>query len=153
MPRFPDNFKQDMAPEDLAELSEFCTYEGKAGDLRHLLGLKIPTARVQDVVYVGERENIWCTRRDGSRWRPWHSMEITEYDAHGNVVLDPQRKPIPKFGPRAMSTASLGALGLTDEKLDALAKEHLGESWEPDRPGDSDKRREMFDRVMAVMHG
>lgn len=150
--RYPDTFKQDIHPEDLKGLSEWCSYEGRAPDLQHLVGVLIPTVRVQDVVYVGERENIICTRKDGSRWRPWHAVEITEYDPEGNEVLDPlPPNPIPVFGSRAMSTASLGALGLTDHKLDLLAQEVLGERWDPDRPGDSDRRREMFDRVFAEL--
>jgi hypothetical protein len=39
---------------------------------------------------------------------------------------------------------------MTDADLDRLARELLGEAWEPDRPGPSAKRRAMFDRVMAA---
>ena len=150
--KYGPNFKQDMPPEALAQLPEWCVYEGDAEDLRHLKGVLIPTADVERLVYVGEREGIWVVEKDGHRSRPWMGIWITEYDAKGNVVTkgygDGTHK-LPKYGPNAMSTADLSALGMTDSELAKAVKDEFGETYEPDRVGPSDRRRKFFDRLMA----
>ena len=158
--RYPDTFTQSIEPDAFDTLPKFCTYEGDAPDLAHLRGLLIPTRDVERLVYVGEREFIWVddpNRGHGlpARWTPWKGVALTERDANGNVIVDGyvNAPPIPTFSDRAMSTAELAEMGMTDAALDRLSREHLGEPWEPDRPGLSDKRRDVFDRVMAALYG
>lgn len=139
---------------DVSVLPRFCCYEGSAPDLQHLRGLVLETATVEELVYVGEREAIVVDMPDGHPYRPWMHVMIVELDANGHPVVDGWKnaEPIPTFGPRAMNTADLALLGFTDAKLGDLAKELLGEIYEPDRPGKSDVRRAMFDRVMAAAY-
>jgi hypothetical protein len=138
--------------KDLTGLPKYCTFEGNEPELKHLRGLYIPTAEIQRLVPVGARENIWVVMPDGSRERPWLNTWITEYDEDGNIVGDvPETRRIAKRGPRAMGTAELGALGMTDHDLDMLSREVLGIPWEPDSLALSDLRRERFDQVFAIL--
>lgn len=149
--RYPDNFVQSLEPEELERLPAFATYEGKAADLQHLTDMLIPTKDIEKVVYVGEREQVFVDMPDGTRRRPWAGCAITEYDPQGRVVVTGYDEPLPPpRGPRAMSTADLGALGFTDDWLTQHAKRLLGETYTPDRPGPSDIRRDVFDRVIAA---
>jgi hypothetical protein len=145
------NLVQSLGAEELASLPPLFTYEGRDPELSHLLGLLMPTARAEELVYVGERENIWVESYDGKRWQPWKNVWITEYDAQGRVIL-PKHEPIPERGPDAMSTGDLAGLGMTDAALAELAMKYLQEEWAPDRPGPSDLRRALFDRVMAKVY-
>lgn len=151
--RYPDNFKQDLHPEELAQLPEVCRYEGDAPDLQHLKGLLIPTVDVQRLVYVGERENIYVDFPDGTSGRPWLGAWITELDPQGKVIVRNDGGPskAPPKGARTMSTAELGALGYTDDDLARMAHEYLSEVWSPDRPGPSEKRRALWERVADKM--
>lgn len=153
--KYPPNFVQDLSAEDLAALPRWCSYEGADPLLRHLKGLVLETARVQELVHVGERENIAVLHEDGGRSWPWRFVEVVELGPDGkpNVSGYTSADPIPKRGREAMSTADLASLGLTDAQLIELAKTELGEAYEPDRPGPSDLRRSIFDRVMAKLHG
>lgn len=154
MARFPDNFTQNLSPEEFDYLPEWCSYEGTAPDLQHLRGLLIPTREVERVVYVGERENIWVTL-NGHRERPWFSVWIRELDADGQVIVRDlsANRCIAKRGPHAMSAGELGAMNMSDADLDKLSREYLNKPWEPDSLCDSDLRRERFDEVMGVLHG
>lgn len=151
MPRFGDDFVQDLPSEELEELPEFCTYEGDDDELAQLKGKLIPTTGVQELVYVGERENIWV-ERDGERWQPWRFVHIWRRGPDGELII-PKFEPLRPEQPGAMSTGDLASLGYSDADLDRLAKEHLGEEWEPDRPGPSMLRRELFDRLMDKRYG
>ena len=147
-------FVQELYPEALAKLPKFCEYLGDEPSLRHLRGMLIETARVQEVIPAGDRDGIWVTEKNGDRWRPWIGVWITEVDHEGKPVPPSYEiEPIVERGPNAMSTGDLAKMGMTDESLRAHAKEFLGEGWEPDRPGPSDKRRELFDRVMVYYYG
>ncbi len=42
---------------------------------------------------------------------------------------------------------------MTEEDLKEAALRLLGEKWEPDTPGSSDKRRDIYDRVSAAAMG
>jgi hypothetical protein len=152
MPRYPANYAQDLDAETLKRLPKFATYEGDAPDLKHLRGLVLETATVEQLVYPGERDNVFVEDEDGTRHRPWRFVEIVELDANGSPVIPPV-EPIPERGPDAMSSGDLGALGMTDQDLIDLAKSELGEVYEPDRPGPSDLRRSIYNRVMAAIHG
>ncbi len=152
--RYPERFKQDMDRVFLAQLSRYCTYEGHAPDLQHLKGLLIETARVEDVVYVGERDNIACRKPDGTPFYPWRSIEISEYDEFGKIVhRGNYNEPIVYAGKGAMDRADLGALGFTDQWLSDQAKELLGETYEPQASGPSQLRRAVFNRVMKKAYG
>ncbi len=155
MARYPENFTQNLSPEEFDSLPEHVVYEGNARDLQHLRGLLIPTREAERLIYVGERGSLWATFADGHRERPWLNCYITELDADGKPVVRDSSggERIVTPGPNAMSTADLAKMGLTDTKLDALSQEVLGKPWEPDRLGKSDLRRERFDEVMGVVHG
>lgn len=155
MARYPHNFTQTMPAEMYATLPKLATYEGDAPDLKHLLGLQIPTHEIERVVYVGERENVYVENADGVRSQPWKGVWITEFDAHGKpVVRGYDEPPVKASDPaKTMSTADLAARGFTDATLGDLARELLGVSWEPDRLGPSAKRLAMYQRVMAAAHG
>ncbi len=149
--RYPPNFSQSIHPRKLAELPPFATYEGTAPDLLHLRGLLIRTTDIESVVYVGEREQVWVERPDGSRWRPWAGVWITELGPDGEpVVRKAKHEPLPVFGPRAMNTYDLQLEGWNDSELAKSAKE-LGIDYEPDRVGKSDLRREVYDRVIDLL--
>lgn len=152
--RYAPNFTQSLPLEQLAKLPRWATYEGDAEDLQHLVGLELETATVEQLVYVGERENIYVTDEvSGDRWQPWKGIYITELDGAGNPVAPVFHEELVDRGANAMSMADLGALGLTDAALANMAKTELGEVYEPDRPGPSDVRRKIFDRVMAKVVG
>ena len=154
--RYPANFVQTMPADDLARLPKWCTYEGDAPDLKHLLNLVFETKTIESLVYVGERENIVVQDVvTGERTRPWKFVEIVELDASGKPVVSgyTNADPIPKRKADAMSRADLASLGMTDADLIDLAKTELGEVYKPDRAGPSDLRRSIFDRVMARVHG
>lgn len=150
--RYPANYKQSIDPQVLTTLPRFCRYAGSAPDLAHLRDLTLELATVEQVVYIGEREAIEVEMPDGTIERPWMHVAIQELDANGKAVI-PAFEPIPKRGPNAMSTADLGLLGWTDASLADKSKELFGEEYEPDRPGPSDKRRALFDRVMKATFG
>ncbi len=154
--RYPHNYRQSMPPESLAALPPFCTYVGYAPDLQHLKGLVLETATVEQVVYIGERNNIQVELPpDGAPTCPWKHVAIEELDGNGHVVVSgwTNAEPIPTFKPDAMSRADLGKLGWTDALLADKAKELFGEEYESDSPGLSDMRRTMFDRVMKTTFG
>lgn len=154
MARYPDNYVQSLDPEAIAKLPEFASYEGDARDLKHLVGLMIPTADIEKVVYVGERENVWVEDAEGNRWRPWAGVWITELDANGEPVVRGYDEPLPKpTGKNPMDRAELASLGFTDDSMAQALKEHLGEDYEADRPGPSQKRRDAFERLMTVLMG
>lgn len=153
MTHYPANFKQDIDAVALARLPRYCTYEGKAPDLKHLRGgLLIETARVEDVIYVGERDNILVRWADGSTEYPWRGVAIVEYDEFGEIVL-PKHEPIVYAGEGAMDRADLGVLGFTDQWLIDQAMELFGETWEPAGPGPSQERAALFGRVMRKGYG
>lgn len=153
--RYGPNFVQRIDPTHLATLSPVAQYIGDAADLQHLRGVPLKTAEVEKLIYVGERENVLVDDQHGLPSFPWRYIMITELDENGRAVVDGyvNAPPLPTYGPRAMSAADLRSLGMTDADLDALAQHYLGERWEPDRPGPSDARRAMFDRVMAASFG
>ena len=152
--RYPSNFRQDMDREWRERLPARCTYEGHAPDLQHLRGLILDTARVTDLVYVGERDNIAVLRPDGSHEYPWRGVAIVEYDAQGKIVHgDRYNDPIVYAGKGAMDRADLGALGYTDQWLVDAVRDELGETYTPEKPGPSQLRREFFNRVQRKMHG
>lgn len=153
--KYGPNFVQHLDEQVLETLSPVARYVGHAVDLQHLRGIKIATRDVERLVYVGERENVEVEDLDGVPQCPWKHVYIVELDQDGQPVVDGyvNAPPLPTFGPRAMSRADLASLGFTDAELDVLAREVLGERWQPDRPGLSDARRAMFDRVMAVLFG
>lgn len=144
-----------MPEEDFASLPKMCSYEGSAHDLAHLRGLLIPTREVEKLVYVGERENIYVDDAELGRMRPWMHVAIIELDDAGNPITTgwTNAPPIGPQDPRAYSTAHIASLGMTDEELVRLAKEHLNEDYEPDGPGPSMKRREVYDRVLDKLIG
>jgi hypothetical protein len=147
-------FSQSLSPETFDTLPKFCTWEGHEPELQHLKGLLIPTREVERVVPVGARENIWVVMPDGGRERPWLNCWVTEYDANGKEVIreaPSTKRRTRKVGPRAMGTAELGALGMTDHDLDQLSREVLGKPWEADSLGLSDLRRERFDEVFGIL--
>ncbi len=152
--RYPHNFVQHLEPSELPTYSKLCTYEGQAPDLQHLKGLLLEMATVEEIVYVGERENIYAELPDGTRLRPWAGIHITELDAEGNPV-----KPtgyggghgIPKRGPDAMSRSELNALGMTENELVEHAKTLLGEVYTPEPSGPSDRRRSIYQKVAEVL--
>jgi hypothetical protein len=153
LPTSKARFSQSLSPDKFDTLPEFCTWEGNEPALQHLKGLLIPTREVERVVPVGARENIWVVMPDGSRERPWLNCWVTEYDENGDVVVENYAKDrrIATRGPRAMGTAELGALGMTDHDLDQLSREVLGKPWEPDSLALSDLRRERFDEVFRIL--
>jgi hypothetical protein len=154
--KYGPTFKQDMDPHSIAQLPKLCEYVGLALDLQHLRGLEIPTADVEKLVYVGERDNIEVVLPTGDCTCPWRRVEITEYDANGKPIVDGYGRGVKAEAPdpkRTMSTAELAAVGLTDDTLDQMSRELLGEPWEPDRPGPSKKRLDHFIRVMDAAHG
>ena len=142
--------RQSIDANTLARLPRFAKYLGEDPRLANLQGIAIPTVDVEKVVPIGERENVWVD--DGeTAWRPWQNVYVADVDAEGNVVLDNwQENPLPTpQSPTAMSAGELGAYCFSDADLDRMAQEILGERWVPDRPGPSDARRALFDRVMA----
>ncbi len=141
---------QNIDPAFLATLPKLASYEGDNPKLKALVGLFIPIEDVEKVVPVGERENVWVTDPDGTKWNPWKGVAINGDD---DALGYQHAPPVPTFGPRAMSTADLAALGYSDSTLDEIAERLLGERWNPDRLGKSDLRRAMFDRVMVAAHG
>lgn len=148
---YPPNFIQSIHPKRLAELPPFATYEGTAPDLLHLRGLLIKTTDIEKVVYVGEREQVWVEREDGSRWRPWAGVWITELGPDGKpVVREDKHEPLPVHGPRAMNTLDLSLTGWNDDELMKAAKK-LGIDYTPERVGKSDLRREVYDRVVDLL--
>lgn len=154
--RYGPNFIQSIDESEYENLPEHATYEGDAADLQHLVGRLIPTRDVEKVVYVGERENVWVTQPDGFRARPWYTCWIHELDANGNAIVDGYdegAESIVERGENAMSRADLSAVGYTDDDLRKMAKEELGEVYNPDRSGPSDLRRSTYDRVMAKVFG
>lgn len=155
MSRYPKNFIQDLGVENLALLPPWATYEGNAPDLQHLKQVTFPAARAQELVYVGERENVWVEDEAGNRWQPWLAVMILEVDAHGNPVLDgyTDAPSIPEHAPgTTMTTADLGSVGMTDAKLASLAKSELAETYKPEPVGPSKRRKEIYDRVMAALY-
>ncbi len=155
--KYGPQFSQHLDASDLAGVSKTCTYEGDAPDLAHLRGLILETATVEDLVYVGERENIWAELKDGHRVRPWMGCYISEKDAAGNEVVTgyaegkkTERTPV---GPDAMTRAELNGLGFTENELIDLVKEYLGETYVPDGRDPSDLRRHFFNRVSAKLYG
>lgn len=153
--KYGPQFSQHLDAHDLSGVSKTCTYEGDAPDLQHLRGLVLETATVEQLVYVGERENIWAETRDGHRIRPWMGCYISEKDAQGNEVLNLQKSPwrAVKVGPNAMTRAELNGLGFTENELVGLVKKYLGERYVPDGNDPSDLRRHFFNRVAAVLYG
>lgn len=141
-----------MPDEDVAKLPELAAYVGRAPDLQHLRGIYFKTADAETLVYIGERECIEVEYPNGDKHCPWRFILAYEVDATGDPVVPPH-EPIVERGPRAMSRAQLASLGYTDARLAELAHDLVGESWEPDRPGPSDARRAIFDRVMAAVYG
>lgn len=152
MPELRNVPKQELSPEELANLPDLCEYVGRSNDLKYLLGKLIPTARVQELVPVGERENIIVTLPDGTRSHPWKYIWIWTAGPDGLPVTRYQPLP-PETGEPKMATGDLTAVGLTDATLDQLAQELLGVRWEPDRPGPSAARKRMYDAVMAKAYG
>ena len=152
--KYGPQFSQHLSPDDLSGVSKACTYEGDAPDLKHLRGLILETATVEELVYVGERENIWATMADGTRVRPWMGCYISEKDAAGNEVINLQKNPWPaaSVGPDAMTKAQLGSFGYTENELIDLVKEHLGETYVPDGKDPSDLRRHFFNRVAKLLY-
>lgn len=150
--RYPSNFKQDIDAEWLSRLPRYCTYEGQAPDLMHLRGLLIETARVEDAIYVGERDNIRVVYPDGSREYPWRGIAIVQYDAQGKLVY-PKPEPIVLAPPGSMSRSALNAAGYTEQWLVDQARELLGETYEPQKSGSSPIRREFYNRVLQKMYG
>jgi len=150
--RYPNNFKQDIDAVSLAQLPKRCTYEGNAPDLQHLRGLIIETARVEDAIYVGERDNIRVVHADGNAEYPWRGIAIVEYDAQGKIVL-PKHEPIVLAPAGSMDRAALNAMGYSEQWLVDAVKEQLGETYEPQKSGPSPVRRAFFNRVQQKMHG
>jgi hypothetical protein len=152
--KYGPNYVQNIDAEVLAKLPRFCRYDGKARDLAYLDGLVLETATVEQLVYVGERENIIVEFEDGPH-RPWKHVQIVELDGAGKPITSgyDNADPIPKLSPDAMSRADLSLLGYTDATLAEAAKQELGEEYEPDGPGPSDLRRSIFTRVMAKVMG
>jgi hypothetical protein len=141
-----------MPEEQLEQLPELATYVGFARDFQHLRGIYFKTADAEALVYIGERENIEVEFPNGDKHCPWRHVYAYQVDANGDPIVPPH-EPIVERGPRAMSRADLASLGYTDARLAELARDLLGESWEPDRSGPSDARRAMFDRVMSAVYG
>jgi len=140
-------FTQSMSADFMATLSAFASYEGDEPSLAHLRGVLLATNDIENVVPVGEREAVTVTELNGCKWYPWKGVAINGPDdapGYKNAT------PLPMFGPRAMNTFDLASLGFTDADLDDMACRLLGETWQPDRVGDSDQRRDMFDRVMTA---
>ena len=154
--RYGPNFIQSIDESSYDDLPEHATYEGDAKDLQHLIGRLIPTRDVENVIYVGEREQVWVEMPDGSRRRPWYNCWIHELDGAGKVITKgygADADPIVERGENAMSAGELSLLGFTDDDLRNMAKEELGEVYNPDRNGPSDLRRSTYDRVMAKVYG
>lgn len=149
------NFKQEMDPNSYAILPKLASYEGYAPDLQHLRGVYMKTVDVEKLVYVGELENVYVEEADGRRWQPWKGVNVIELNSKGEIDQSNWNydEPIVPAGPRAMATADLFALGWSDAMLEEQAKSLFNEKYEPDKVGKSDKRREMFDRVMAALMG
>ncbi len=152
MPKLGGNPRQDLSDPDFAALPEFCEYIGDDPDLRYLRGQLIPTRRVQELVYVGEREAIVVTHADGTRAYPWKYAHIWEEGPDGRPVYN--RTPLPpQTDEPKLACGDLAGYGMTDAILDSLARELLGVSWEPDRPGPSAARWRMLDAVMRKAYG
>ncbi len=153
--RYGPNFKQTMDPGSYKLLPKLATYDGDAPDLQHLRGVYMKTIDVEKLVYAGELEGVVVEDDEGVRWRPWKGVDVQELDDDGNpkVPTYDTNEPFKKFGPRAMNTNDLFALGWCDAMLTDYAKSLFDEVYERERVGKSDKRREMFDRVMAALMG
>lgn len=149
--RYPETFRQELIDQDFDGLPEFCEYIGNADDLKYLRGKLIPTRRVQELVYVGERENIVVQLPNGALLRPWDGVWIYEVDENGNPKIPPI-EPIVEPTEPTMSTADLASIGYTDADLDKLSRDVLGAPWEPDRPGPSVARKRVYDAVMARLY-
>lgn len=149
MPKTKGNVVQSIDADELARLPPFAKYMGDDPALANLRGIAIPTSEVERLVYVGERENVWVD--DGKdTWRPWLGVEPTYLDDEGNVILPDYEEPDEPVQRDPMDRAQLAAAGFTDASLDEAAQEVLGERWVPDRPGASDARRRMYQRVSAA---
>lgn len=150
--RYPPNFTQTMPLEAYDLLPEFAEYKGDDPELLQLRGIYFKTRDAEKLVFVGERENIYVTNGpNGEQSRPWIGVALTEHDAHGNVVVPDNYRPLPPKQRNPMDRGELTSFGLTDAKLGELAFEHLGEKYTPDRPGPSQLRRDVYDRVMDVI--
>ena len=106
---------------------------------------------MQELVYVGERENIVVQLPNSALLRPWLGVWIYEVDESGNPKIPPI-EPIVEQTEPTMSTADLASIGYTDADLDALSRDVLGAPWEPDRPGPSAARKRVYDAVMARLY-
>jgi hypothetical protein len=136
-----------MSADFMAMLPAFASYEGDEPSLAHLRGVLLATTDIENVIPVGEREAVTVTDQNGCRWYPWKGVAINGPD---DALGYKNAPPLPTFGPRAMNTFDLALLGFTDADLDDMAHRLLGESWQPDRVGKSDQRRDVFDRVMKA---
>lgn len=143
----PTNFVQSIDSAVLAKLPKLATYEGEEPALRQFRGTYFPTTQVESLIPVGERENVWV-EEDGLRWQPWKHVQIVELGPDGAPVW--HHEPLPKDAGKGMSIGDLGSLGLSDQDLIDLARELLGETYEPDRPGPSEKRADVYRRVLAA---
>lgn len=149
--RYGPNFKQNISPEALEKLPDALYYEGEAPDLAHLRGKPIPKEKAEELVYVGERDNL-VARYPDDKTHPWRGIWITEYDEDGNVVVRGYGKDSPAIKPPedGMDRADLGALGMTDLALQKKAKELLDEDYEIPPPGRSALRQKTYARVKAA---
>lgn len=157
--KYPPNFWQSLDEPSLRRLPPFCTYEGDDEELAHLVGKLIPTLDVEKVVYVGERDNVWCDNPSGDpeddRIRPWAGIQVVELGPDGKPIPETYEiEPLPDEVDPALEmwTDELGSLGMTDDDLARMAQELLGETWEPEGPGRVIRklRRALYDRVMAA---
>lgn len=152
MPKLGENYRQALDETTLEELPEFCEYVGPDTELAYLRGKLIPTKRVQELVYVGERENIVVTLADGTRAYPWRNACIWQEGPDGLPVWDSTPLP-PETDEPKLSCGDLAGYGLTDAALDSLARELLGVGWTPDRAGPSAARKRMLDAIFAKAYG
>lgn len=154
--RYPEGrYWQSLDPEDVKLLPAWATYTGDAKDLQHLRLVTFPTNRAEDLVYIGERENIWVENEAGDRWNPWAAVPILELGPDGKPRVDgyTDAPPVEVLRPsEAMATWDLASVGMTDEKLASLAKTELGIDYDPPPVGPSRLRREIYERVMAAIY-
>ena len=135
-------------------------YKGKDPELIHLRGKRLLTATVQDIIFVGEREYILVTDSTGLAWYPWRYMFNHDIGPDGkpdHSGWQRAREALPPANPewsdpRALDTADLAGMNMTDYQLEQMAEKFLGiKDWSAERQGKSMRRREMFEKVMAAV--
>lgn len=146
----PRKFQQKMDETAYDVLPKFATYEGAEPSLAAFLGVWIPTHEVEMRIPIGERENVAVYPDEGGHSYPWRYVDICSLDADGEPMTNVE--PLPDDAGEGYAIGDINRLGYTEAQLVEMARDLLGEVYEPQRPGPSLVREAVFKRVLEKLY-